>query len=78
MRALTRRGRRAVIASKRWRGQLRKFDRHSYKAPHGIENFCCRLKHVRNIAARYESTANISLPAFSAHAPVSGWFEDTN
>ena len=49
-------GKSAVIPPRPNRVTPREFDRHLYKERHLIENFFCKLKQFRAIAARYDKT----------------------
>lgn len=46
----------AVIPPRRNRKVQREYDRDLYAARHLVENFFCKLKQFRGIAARYDKT----------------------
>ena len=55
--AIEKKGMKAVIPSNGSRAGKRKIDTHLYKERHLVENFFCKLKRYRRVAARYEKTA---------------------
>jgi transposase len=63
-------GKTAVIAPKRNREELRRYDRHLCKARYLIENFFCTLKQFRAIATRYDKTARNFLAAVQLTAAI--------
>ena len=70
-------GKSAVIPPRPNRVRPRDFDRERYKARHLIENFFCRLKQFRAIAARYDKTANNFLAAVYLASATIGLIDDT-
>jgi transposase len=63
-------GKTLVIPPKRNRKIKRDFDTEMYKARHLIENFYCKLKQYRAIAARYDKTARNFLGAIHLVAAI--------
>jgi transposase len=67
---LARAGKSAVIPPRPHRLRPRDFDRELYKERHLIENFFCKLKEFRAIAARYDKTARNFLAAIHLAAAI--------
>ena len=63
-------GKTAVIPPKSNRKIQRDCDKEAYKARHLIENFFCKLKQFRAIAARYDKTARNFLAAIHFAAAI--------
>ena len=63
-------GKSAVIPPRSNRLKPREFDRDLYKQRHLIENFFCKLKQFRAIAARYDKTARNFLAAIHLAAAI--------
>jgi transposase len=59
-----------MIPSKSNRKVRREFDKDAYKARHLIENFFCKLKEYRAIAARYDKSARNFLAAIHLAAAL--------
>ena len=70
------RGKSGVIPPKSNRKVQRDCDQDAYKARHLIDNFCCKLKQYRAVAARYDKTARISSSQSTSRLLSSGSMED--
>ena len=61
-----------VIPPQGQRSTRRKFDRHTYKERHLVENFFCKIKRYRRIAIRFEKTA-VNFLGFVLFASIRIW-----